>query len=142
MDNLISKSIDVIHSGQVPSGAYLACPTLSNVSVLLVRDGTFAAHAMDLWGQHESATRFYDWASGQIVGRAKTIDRCIQAVSSGQEPDRAELLDTRYTPSGEPGREEWPNFQLDGFGTLLGIRGISRAVGKSCRGRGGRPFAC
>ena len=51
MDDLIARSIDVIRSGQVPSGAYLAWPTYPTYRYCWFRDGTFIAYAMDLWGE-------------------------------------------------------------------------------------------
>ncbi|MGH2344532.1 MAG: glycoside hydrolase family 15 protein, partial [Chloroflexota bacterium] len=119
MDELIVRSIQIIRSGQGESGAYYACPTYPTYQYCWFRDGTFTAHAMDLWGERESAARFYDWASRMVAAKAAAVDRCVAAAAEQRLPDPADLLHTRYTLAGKPGADAWPNFQLDGFGTLL-----------------------
>jgi GH15 family glucan-1,4-alpha-glucosidase len=37
----------------------------------------------------------------------------------GDSLAKEDILDTRYSVDGRPGEEDWPNFQLDGFGTWL-----------------------
>ena len=119
MHKLISHSLAVITAGQSAEGAYVACPTYPTYRYCWFRDGTFVAAAMDRWHRHASARRFYDWASALVVGRAGAIERCVENALQGRALNPADLLHTRYTLAGQPGDEEWPNFQLDGFGTLL-----------------------
>jgi len=124
MRDLVAASLDVIKAGQGPSGAYVACPDYPTYRYCWFRDGAFIAHAMDLWGEHASARRFYDWVAETILERTEAVERCVAAASWGQRPDPLDLLDTRYTMDGQRGDDaEWPNFQLDGFGTVLwGLR--------------------
>jgi GH15 family glucan-1,4-alpha-glucosidase len=119
----ITRSIDIIKAGQTASGAYIASPYYPTYQYCWFRDGTFIANAMDNWRQHESARRFYDWATGMVVARVETVAFCLENVAQGLPLDRAAILHTRYTVDGQMSSEEWPNFQLDGFGTLLwGLR--------------------
>jgi len=74
---------------------------------------------MDLVGEHQSAMRFYDWAATTIAERADRVERAVNAVARGEAPAPDDLLDTRYTVDGTEDNSDWPNFQLDGFGTLL-----------------------
>ncbi len=60
---VVTRSIAIIEAGQSPSGAYVACPLYPTYNYCWFRDGTFIAYAMDLWQKHESARRFYDWAT-------------------------------------------------------------------------------
>ena len=123
MSELVTQSLAIIRSGQAPSGAYVACPSYCTYNYCWFRDGTFVAHAMDLWHEQPSTERFYSWACDTILARADAVGRCVQAVAQGGLPDPADLLHTRYTLAGDPGSDDWPNFQLDGFGTLLwGLR--------------------
>lgn len=118
--DLVARSLDVIRAGQAPGGAYIACPDFPTYRYCWFRDGTFIAHAMDLWGEYESTWRFYDWAAETVLARTEAVERCIAAAERGTRPDPRDLLDTRYTLDGSRGGDaEWPNFQLDGFGTLL-----------------------
>ncbi|WP_201378143.1 glycoside hydrolase family 15 protein [Ktedonobacter sp. SOSP1-52] len=116
---LVTQSIAVIEAGQGTNGAYVACPSYSSYNYCWFRDGTFIAVAMDRWQKHESARRFYDWATALVVARADGIERCLENVAQGRPLNPADLLHTRYTLDGRQGDEDWPNFQLDGFGTLL-----------------------
>jgi GH15 family glucan-1,4-alpha-glucosidase len=131
MDELIAQSIRIIKSGQGESGAYYACPVYPTYRYCWFRDGTFIANAMDLWGEHESAARFYDWAAHLVAASAASVERVVEAVAANRAPDPADLLHTRYTLDGKPGSADWPNFQLDGFGTLLWGFGRHLAVIKT-----------
>ncbi len=119
MPDLIQRSLAIIAAGQAPTGAYIASPNFPTYHYSWFRDGAFIAYAMDQWSRHESARRFYDWACVNITARAAAVERCLAAVAQNLPIDPADLLDTRYTLDGQRGMEEWPNFQLDGFGTLL-----------------------
>lgn len=119
MHKLITQSRAIIQAGQSSSGAYLACPTYPTYAYCWFRDGTFVAHSMDLWGESAGARRFYDWAAHVVLTRATAVERCIAAIARGESPDPGDLLHTRYSVEGYTSEEEWPNYQLDGFGTLL-----------------------
>ncbi|HXR66704.1 MAG TPA: glycoside hydrolase family 15 protein [Ktedonobacteraceae bacterium] len=116
---LVTHSLTVIEAGQATNGAYIACPSYSTYNYCWFRDGTFIAAAMDCWQKHASARRFYDWATSIVVTRTDAIERCLENVAHERPLNPADLLHTRYTLDGQQGDEEWPNFQLDGFGTLL-----------------------
>lgn len=119
MSDLIRHSLRIIEAGQAASGAYIASPNFPTYHYCWFRDGAFIAYAMDRWGRFESARHFYDWACANIVARTAVVEHCLATVAQGQPIGGADLLDTRYTLDGDEGTEEWPNFQLDGFGTLL-----------------------
>ena len=108
-ERLVKRSIAVILDSQTPEGAYLAAPSFPTYHYSWFRDGSFIADAMDLVGHQESASAFHRW--------------CFQVLDS-QLDERGDVtgggeLHTRYRANGEHGAEEWPNFQLDGFGTWL-----------------------
>ncbi|MGH2534378.1 MAG: glycoside hydrolase family 15 protein [Thermomicrobiales bacterium] len=117
VDNYQS-GIDLIRANQASNGAYVASPTFPTYRYSWFRDGTYIAYAMDLVGERASARRFYDWALGTVAARAEQTKQAIAAAAHGAPPSEL-LLHTRYTLDGSVGEEEWPNFQLDGFGTLL-----------------------
>ena len=116
--HLFQRSIEVILSNQAPTGAYLASPHFPAYRYSWFRDGAFMAYAMDVAGQHESARRFHDWAARTISRHAHKAQRAIEKARRG-EPPGEDYLHTRYTLEGEEAGDEWPNFQLDGFGTWL-----------------------
>lgn len=119
MHHLYTRSIELIRANQAHGGAYVASPTFNEYAYCWFRDGAYIAYAMDLVGEHSSAARFYSWAAGIVTKRAPHVERAIASVANGHIATPKELLHTRYTLEGEVGEGEWPNFQLDGFGTLL-----------------------
>lgn len=118
-DDLVTRSKMIIREGQALSGAYVACPRYPTYNYGWFRDGAFIATAMDTWGEHADTARFYSWACSLIAARGAAVERCVEAAAQDAAPNPADLLHTRYTLDGQPGSEAWPNFQLDGFGTLL-----------------------
>ncbi|HEX6509626.1 MAG TPA: glycoside hydrolase family 15 protein, partial [Chloroflexota bacterium] len=114
--NLVDMSLKVLRSGQGETGAFIASPNFPVYRYCWFRDGTFIAHALDLWGDHDAAHRFYTWGVDVIRHQADTVHIAL-AMPPGEVPSA--YLHTRYTLEGAPGNEEWPNFQLDGFGTFL-----------------------
>jgi GH15 family glucan-1,4-alpha-glucosidase len=103
---LKKRSIEVILEGQAATGAYIAGPTFTVYKFSWFRDGSFIADAMSRVGEIESAEKFFDWAANVVLTRKERVKQ-------------GEILHTRYTAEGIEGEEEWPNFQLDGFGTLI-----------------------
>jgi isomaltose glucohydrolase len=118
MIDLANHSIELIRENQSPNGAYVASPSFATYDYCWFRDGAYIAYAMDVCGQHDSSARFYDWAANIVGRRADAVERAIAAAPAGQ-PAPEDLLHTRYTLDGAVGQDDWPNFQLDGFGTLL-----------------------
>ena len=119
MHDLYATSIALIGANQAPSGAYVASPNFGQYRYCWFRDGAYIAYAMGLIGEYDSAERFYTWATRLIAARAPQVERVVAAVARGADPAPADLLDTRYAVDGAVGTADWPNFQLDGFGTLL-----------------------
>lgn len=119
VSDLHTPDVELILANQAPGGAYVASPTFAEYRYCWFRDGAYTAYSMDLLGEHESASRFYNWATQMVAERSEQINRAIAAVAGGGVPRPEDLLHTRYTLDGRVGGGDWPNFQLDGFGTLL-----------------------
>jgi GH15 family glucan-1,4-alpha-glucosidase len=119
---LVDKSLTILRAGQSPNGAIVACPRFSVYGYCWFRDGAFVAQALDLWGEHATARRFYDWAARTVVENADDARAALAHVATtrlvGRVPP-SRYLHTRYMVDGTVGKDDWPNFQLDGFGTLL-----------------------
>ncbi|MCX6059420.1 MAG: glycoside hydrolase family 15 protein [Chloroflexi bacterium] len=120
MNNLYQRSIEIILENQSESGGYIASPNFPTYHYCWFRDGSFIAYAMDLAEQHESARRFHQWVADRVNERRDLVRASILKVRAGEKLNEADILHTRYRldgTDGEPGN--WPNFQLDGFGTWL-----------------------
>ncbi|MGE5378261.1 MAG: glycoside hydrolase family 15 protein [Bacteroidota bacterium] len=120
MSDLYQRSIEIILENQSASGGYIASPNFPTYHYCWFRDGSFIAYAMDLAGQHNSAHRFHQWVAERVNDRRDLVRTGLAKARSGAKLTEAEILHTRYRldgTDGEPG--DWPNFQLDGFGTWL-----------------------
>jgi GH15 family glucan-1,4-alpha-glucosidase len=120
MTDLYRRSIEIVLENQSENGAYVASPNFPTYHYCWFRDGSFIAYAMDLAGQHSSAHRFHHWVADRINERRGLVRTGLAKAQSGKQLTETEILHTRYRldgTDGEPGN--WPNFQLDGFGTWL-----------------------
>lgn len=136
---LAAHSIDLIKTHQAPSGAFVASPNFSQYGYCWFRDGSFTAHAMSVAGQHDSANRFHDWAAAAVLRNAGIARECAALARAGRPIDPRRTLRTRYPLSGLDESDDWPNFQLDGFGTWLWAAvdhlGRARDAGAAARWR-------
>lgn len=119
MSWLYQRSIEIILQNQSSTGAYIACPNFPIYHYCWYRDGSFTAYAMNLAGKHDSASAFHKWAADTINKNESTVNRAIRKIDAGDELGERDILHTRYAIDGSFGRDDWPNFQLDGFGTWL-----------------------
>lgn len=120
MSDLFQHSIEIILQNQAAGGAYMASPNFPNYRFCWFRDGSFTAYAMDLVGEHTSAARFHDWAAIAINHRASDVQRVVSRVRANEPLSGLDYLHTRYSMDGDDATpNEWPNFQMDGFGTWL-----------------------
>jgi GH15 family glucan-1,4-alpha-glucosidase len=123
METLFTRSIEIILENQLPSGGYIASPHFNTYRYCWFRDGAFIAYSMDLVGEHSSAAGFHDWGARTLNQRADLIKRAVDKGRLAIPLKANEILHTRYTLDGDDGDEEWPNNQLDGFGTWLWVLG-------------------
>ncbi|MGI9952458.1 glycoside hydrolase family 15 protein [Moorellaceae bacterium AZ2] len=119
MDELLKKSVAILKKHQTAQGAFPAAPEFAPYKYVWLRDGTFIAYALDLVGEAEAAEAFYAFMAQTIIRHSYKIERALRAVEEKRPLGNEDCLHTRYTLSGEEGREPWGNFQLDGYGTYL-----------------------
>lgn len=117
--NLRQVSIDIIKANQHPSGAYVASPTFSQYGYSWLRDGMWIAHSMDCVGEHASATAFHRWASNTLLRYQSKIERLVEKIDQGEAIEETDYLPTRFTVDSAMAHDDWPNFQLDGYGAWL-----------------------
>lgn len=117
--NLRDISIDVIKQNQHPSGAFIASPNFDNYKYSWLRDGSFIAYSMDVIGEHESARKFYQWVNKTINNHHGKYEQLIEKHDKGDNLEIKDFLPCRYTLEGYEVEDNWPSFQLDGYGTWL-----------------------
>ncbi|MBI5929234.1 MAG: glycoside hydrolase family 15 protein [Chloroflexi bacterium] len=119
MTHLHDASIRIIRAGQASGGGYVASPTFSQYGYSWLRDGTWIAYAMDVVGQHDSARRFYEWVGRTLSNYQAHVADLVAKLGRGETLLESDYLPTRFTLDGAQEADEWPNFQLDGYGTWL-----------------------
>lgn len=119
MIDLFQQSKEIILENQSKTGAYVAGPTVPDYRYCWFRDGSFIAYAMDLVGEHGSAHAFHHWASSTVNRYEHIVEKAVNKAEKGERLTGTEILPARYTLDGKIKEDEWPNFQLDGYGTWL-----------------------
>jgi len=126
MDTLMTSdlrqiSLDVIRRGQAASGGYVASPTFLQYGYSWLRDGAWIAHAMDTVHHHDSAGAFHRWAATTLLHHEAKVDALLAKLRRGETLVEQDYLPTRFSLDGTLGQEEWPDFQLDGYGAWLWV---------------------
>lgn len=117
---LYDASLALINDLQDTTGAYPASPTFSAYQgYSWFRDGSFIADGMSAAGARESAERFFSWCSRVITEHRDQIAEIASAREAGADLPDSQMLPTRFRFDGQPGTDDWWDFQLDGYGTWL-----------------------
>lgn len=117
---LLTHSLSVITSLQEPNGAYPASPGFSAYrGYCWFRDGAFIADGASAAGAADSATAFFDWCATVLLRHESTIEKIVAAARAGTPMPDERMLPARFTFAGDPGDDDWWDFQLDGYGTWL-----------------------
>jgi len=117
--NLREQSIQIIKNNQASTGAYVASPNFPTYSYSWLRDGSFIAYGMLVQGEVESAKAFLTWVHNTLMKHQGKIQDLLLGMQEGKTFAPEELLPTRYTMEGEIEEDDWPNFQIDGYGAWL-----------------------
>ncbi len=126
------KSAVIIERYQDASGAYIASPNFPVYSYCWLRDGSFIAYAMILAGKFESAGRFLEWTGRTILSNAGRFEGLSRSIAEGKGIGDW-YFPTRYTLDGRAAEDDWPNFQIDGYGSWLWcLDEYLKATGDTC----------
>lgn len=118
-DELTQTSINIITTYQSETGAYVASPNFHEYRYSWLRDGSFIAYAMLKAGRPESAERFLRWTARTITRHEPDWAELARAVQADIPGDERAHMPTRFTLDGTLPQTEWPDFQIDGYGTWL-----------------------
>ncbi len=118
-DSSLQESVEVILRNQSASGAFVASPDFTQYHFCWLRDGSFSAFALDLAGEHEASARYHAWVNDAIGGISGIIDDVIEMMLRGEELDPSIMPPARFALDGTSVIDDWPNFQIDGYGTWL-----------------------
>lgn len=104
---------------QRDDGALVASPTYGQYPYVWLRDGSFIAHALDRAGRGDRAAKFHGWVSRAILANADAVRNLIALSTAGEHPEERAFLPARFGADGAWPVDDWPAFQLDGYGQWL-----------------------
>ena len=108
--------IGLILAAQTPQGAFPASKEFSQYNHCWLRDGSFIAYALARAGHAAASARFHDWVARAILRHEGLIDELLATEGL---PDAARMLPARFALDGGITGDDWPNFQMDGYGQWL-----------------------
>ena len=115
----LKESVDAILRNQSASGAIVASPDFAQYHFCWLRDGSFSAYALDRAGEHAASARYHAWVNDAIGGISGIIDDVIERMVRGEPLDPLIMPPARFALDGTSVFDDWPNFQVDGYGTWL-----------------------
>jgi GH15 family glucan-1,4-alpha-glucosidase len=118
-EDLVATSVRAMLSNQWPNGAYVASPDFAQYRYCWLRDGSFVAYALDRAGEHASSARFHRWCANSIDHIAPLMEAAIDRAQLGKPVDPNAMPPARFSVEGLVVNDNWPNFQIDGYGTWL-----------------------
>jgi GH15 family glucan-1,4-alpha-glucosidase len=119
LGDLERVSAEAILKCQSPDGAFVASPDFSQYCYCWLRDGSFTAYALDRTGRHEPASAYHGWVDSVIARMADLMDRAVEKRLARKAIDPGDLPPARFALDGSLVDDDWPNFQIDGYGTWL-----------------------
>jgi GH15 family glucan-1,4-alpha-glucosidase len=112
-------SVRAILRHQSANGALVASPDFPQYQFCWLRDGSFVAHALDRVGEREASARFHSWCRSAINGVTNLMGAAVQRREASKELEPATMPPARFSLAGSVVADDWPNFQIDGYGTWL-----------------------
>jgi GH15 family glucan-1,4-alpha-glucosidase len=115
----IGAAVAAMLACQQENGALIASPDFETYHYCWLRDSSFAAYALDRCGEHDASARYHAWVGAALAGIGSELDTAVRQRRSGLPVDSAVLPPTRFALDGAAVADDWPNFQIDGYGTWL-----------------------
>ncbi len=113
------SSVASILRNQEENGAFVASPDFAEYRYCWLRDGSFIAYALDQVDEHQASARYHEWANRAVGNISALIDRAIDWHRQGKALHPDHMPPARFALDGSNVADDWPNFQIDGYGTWL-----------------------
>jgi GH15 family glucan-1,4-alpha-glucosidase len=118
-DLAVRRSVETILRLQSDNGSIIASPDFGQYRFCWLRDASFISYALDRAGEHEASARYHAWVNAAVTGIADVIDGVIAKRALGADLSPLEMPPARFALDGSTVVDDWPNFQVDGYGTWL-----------------------
>ncbi|MGA2531046.1 MAG: glycoside hydrolase family 15 protein [Acidimicrobiales bacterium] len=119
LEATMQSSVQSILHNQGDNGAFIASPDFAEYRYCWLRDSSFIAFALDQVGEHDASARYHGWVNLAIEGISELIDRAIEWHREGKPLHPDHMPPARFALDGSNVADDWPNFQIDGYGTWL-----------------------
>lgn len=127
----MAASVSSILRNQQPGGAFVASPDFGQYQYCWLRDSSFIAYALDRVGEYAAAARFHAWCAAAIDEISPLISKALDRQAAGLAVDLSQMPPARFSLDGRVVEDDWPNFQIDGYGAWLwALDQHLRAVGE------------
>jgi len=117
--SLLSLSTESLLAHQVASGAFVASHDFAPYNYCWLRDGSFIAYALDRAGERYAAESFHRWVASAIAGIAPGMRAATERRRTGGPNEPGSMPPARFGLDATMVADDWPNFQLDGYGTWV-----------------------
>ena len=114
----VEASKKALVDNQTAAGSFVASPDFSQYRFCWLRDSSFVAYAADRVALGHLSAAYQEWATRAVLGVGHLMEDAIRAHRRGELLDDA-LPPARFTLEGDVVDDDWPNFQLDGYGLWL-----------------------
>ncbi len=116
-------SLSLILENQHSSGAFVASPTFSQYGYSWLRDGAYIAYSVLVSGYLEETHAYINWVADVIDRYKYKVDELPAHLASDIPLINNWFFSARYTVDGDEDASDWPNFQIDGYGSWLWLVG-------------------
>lgn len=106
-------------ANQHPTGSFVASPDFPEYQYCWLRDGSFIACALDRAGETDAANNFHLWAASALAGVGELMAQAAARHGAGLPLESSMMPPARFSLAGSAVADDWPNFQVDGYGTWL-----------------------
>ena len=115
--NQVAASVTAMLKHQSAYGSFVASPDSGQYQFCWLRDSSFIALALDAAGERAAADRYHRWVAGALAPlRPAMADAAALADRPGVS---RRLPPARFALDGSTVRDDWPNFQTDGYGAWI-----------------------
>jgi GH15 family glucan-1,4-alpha-glucosidase len=133
----IAASVTAMLRYQSPYGSFVASPDSGPYQFCWLRDSSFISHALDRAGEEAAAARYHRWVAAALAPLRPAMADAA-ALAGGPGASRR-LPPARFALDGSTVRDDWPNFQVDGYGAWIwSLREHLRLARKKGAGKAGR----
>jgi isomaltose glucohydrolase len=113
----VAASVTAMLKYQSPYGSFVASPDSSQYQFCWLRDSSFISLALDAAGEHAASARYHRWAAGALAPLGAAM---ADAAALADRQDASHRLPpARFALDGSIVRDDWPNFQIDGYGAWI-----------------------